>query len=125
MTPAELRVLTTTIAKWLAAITTLFFAFCRFLPSAQPAGYNIVDDAYIQMLHFAFIERLQFGQDIVFTFGPWGFLYGGYHPATHWISVVTWVLLTVVFWWAGWRVVTHFFKNALARWLWMMAVIAL
>jgi hypothetical protein len=77
------------------------------------------------MLHFAFVERLQFGRDIVFTFGPWGFLYAGYHPTTYLISVVAWVVLAVVFWWAAWRVVTHFFKNPLVSWLWLMAVIGL
>jgi hypothetical protein len=77
------------------------------------------------MLHMAFAERLQFGRDIVFTFGPWGFLYGGYHPATYSISVIVWVVLAVVFWWAAWRVVTHFFKNPLVCWLWMMASIGL
>jgi DNA-binding beta-propeller fold protein YncE len=110
---------------WLAATTGLLFALCRFFPSGQPGGYNIVDDAWIQMLHFAFAERLQFGRDIVFTFGPWGFLYGGYHPATHWISVVTWIVLAIVFWWAAWRVITHFCKNPLVCWLWLFAVIGL
>jgi hypothetical protein len=77
------------------------------------------------MLHTAFAERLQFGRDIVFTCGPWGFLHGGYHPATYLISVVVWAVLAAVFWWAAWRVVTHFFENPLVCWLWMMAVIAL
>jgi hypothetical protein len=125
MTLAELRALTNTLAKWLAATTTLVFAISRFLPSGRPGGPNIVDDAWIQMLHMAFAERLQFGRDIVFTFGPWGFLYGGYHPATHWISVVAWAVLALVFWWAAWRVVTHFFKNPLVCWLWLLAVIGL
>jgi NHL repeat len=125
MTFAELGALTKTLAKWLAATTSLFFGFSRFLPSGRPGGYNIVDDAWIQMLHMAFAERLQFGRDIVFTFGPWGFLYGGYHPATYLISVVVWAVLAAVFWWAAWRVVTHFCKNPLVAWLWMMAFIGL
>src|SRR5262245_37526681 len=125
MTSADLRVFTSTLLKWLAAITRLLFAFCRFLPSGQPGGYNLVDDAYIQMLHFAFAERLQFGRDIVFTFGPWGFLYCGYHPATYLVSVIVWAVLAAVFWWAAWRIVTHFFRNPLTCWLWMMAVIGL
>ena len=125
MTFADLGALAKTLAKWLAATTSLIFAFSRFLPSGRPGGYNIVDDAWIQMLHMAFVERLQFGRDIVFTFGPWGFLYGGYHPATHWISVFVWAVLATVFWWAAWRVVTHFFKNPLVSWFWMMAVIGL
>jgi len=125
MTLAQLRAVIETLAKWLAATTSLLFAVSQFLPSGRPGGYNIVDDAWIQMLHFAFVERLQFGRDIVYTFGPWGFLYAGYHPTTYLISVVVWVVLAVVFWWAAWRVVTHFFKNPLVSWLWLMAVIGL
>jgi len=69
MTLAQLRALTKSLATWLAAITTLLFAVCRFMPSFRPGGYSIYEDAWIQMLHTAFAERLQFGQDIVFTFG--------------------------------------------------------
>jgi hypothetical protein len=46
------------------------------------------------MLHTAFAERLQFGRDVVFTFGAWGFLYGGYHPATYSIPVFVWELFS-------------------------------
>jgi hypothetical protein len=125
MTMTELRPVAKNVIKWLVAITTLLFAFSRFLPSRQPGGYNVVDDGWIQMLHEAFAERMQFGRDIVFTFGPWGFLYGGYHPATYSISVAAWIVLAAVFWWAAWRIVTHFSKNPLLCWLWLLAVIAL
>src|SRR4029077_7344267 len=125
MTLAELRAFTKTLATWLAATTSLLFALSRFLPSGQPGGYGDADDSWIQMLHMAFAERLQFGRDIVFTFGPWGFLYGGAHPATHWISVVVWTVLAAVFWCAAWRVIPHFSRNLLVTWLWMMAVIGL
>jgi len=125
MTLAQLRAVIETLGKWLAATTSLLFAVSRFLPSGQPGGYSIVENSWIQMFQMAFAKRLQFGRDIVFTFGPWGFLFGGYHPATYLISVVVWVVLAVVFWWAAWRVVTHFFKNPLVSWLWMMAVIGL
>jgi hypothetical protein len=124
VTFAELRTLTKTLAKWLAAATSLLFAFSRFLPSGR-GGNNFVDDSWIQMLHMAFAERLQFGRDIVFTFGPWGFLYGGYHTATHSISVVVWAVLAIVFWWAAWRVATHFFKSPLVSWLWLLVFIGL
>jgi hypothetical protein len=125
MTLGQVRALTKSLATWLAATTSLLFAVSRFLPSGRLGGYSTVEDSWIQMLHMAFAERLQFGRDIVFTFGPWGFLFDGYHPATYLISVVVWVVLAVVFWWAAWRVVTHFFKNPLVSWLWMMVVIGL
>jgi len=123
VTLVDLRALTKTLATWLAAATSLLFAFSRFLPSERPGGYNNIDDLWIQMLHFASVERLQFGRDIVFTFGPWGFLYGGYNPETYLTSFVVWGVLAVVFWWAAWRVITHFCNNPLVCWLWMMALI--
>ncbi len=45
----------------------------RFLsvPAVRtPGGYSFVGDSWIQMLHTAFAERLQFGRDVVFTFAP-------------------------------------------------------
>jgi dolichol-phosphate mannosyltransferase len=33
-------------------------------------------------LHEAFLRGLHFGSDLVFTFGPWGFLLNGFHPRT-------------------------------------------
>ena len=72
MTLPEARAITNSLAKWLAAITSLLFAFSRFLPSGRPSSYGFIETAWIQMLHFAFAKRLQFGQDIVFTLGPWG-----------------------------------------------------
>jgi hypothetical protein len=67
MTP-QLRALTKTLATWLAAITPSSSPSAS-LPSFRPGGYSIYEDAWIQMLHTAFAERLQFGQDILFTFG--------------------------------------------------------
>jgi hypothetical protein len=126
MTLAQVRALTKTLATWVAAITSLIFTFSRFLPTGRGVGrYRIFDDPWIQMLHTAFAERLQFGRDIVFTCGPWGFLYSGYHPATYLVSVDVWAVLAAVFWWAAWRVVTHYFENPLVCLLWIMAVIAL
>lgn len=114
-----------TLAKWFAATTSFLFVLSRFLPSGTPRRYSVVEDSWTEILHMAFAQRLQFGRDIVFTFGPWGFLYGGWHSATHSISIIVWAVLSIVFWWAAWRVATHFFKNPLISWLWLLAVISL
>jgi len=95
VTLVDLRALTKTLATWLAAATSLVFAFSRFLPSGRLGGYSFVDDSWIQMLHTAFAEGLEFGRDIVFTFAPWGFLYGGYRPATYSISAFVWAFLAM------------------------------
>ena len=112
------------LLHWLAGASTLVYVCSRFVPCAPPIYHGEIEDSFIQYLHTAFIERLQFGRDFVFNFGPWGFLYGGYHPATHWVSVIVWLGLALVFWWAGWRVARHFSRNELAAWLWLMAFAA-
>jgi hypothetical protein len=78
----DVRVLTRTRAAWLAAATSIVFVLSRSLPSGRPAGYSIIEYARIQALHMAFAERLQSGRDVLFAFGAWGFLYGGFYPAS-------------------------------------------
>src|SRR2546425_2779634 len=67
---------------WLLGATALLYVLSRFLPCAPQKHYGIIDDSWVQVLHTAFQQHWQFGCDIVFTFGPWGFLYGGFFPAT-------------------------------------------
>jgi hypothetical protein len=112
------------LALWLAGGSSFLYVCSRFVPCAPPSFHGEIEDSFIQFLHTAFLERVQFGRDFVFNFGPWGFLYGGYHPATHLISVIAWLGLSLVFWWTGWRVARHFSKNELAAWLWLMAFAA-
>ena len=42
MTLAELRAPTKTLAKWLAATTSLVFAFSRFLPTGHPGATTVL-----------------------------------------------------------------------------------
>ena len=111
--------------RWLADASTLVYVCSRLVPCAPPSHHGEIEDSYIQFLHTAFAGRLPFGRDIVWTFGPWGFLYGGYYPATHWVSVVVWLGLSVIFWWTARRVARHFSRNELAAWLWLMAFAAI
>jgi hypothetical protein len=105
--------------RWLAASSALIYALVQFFPSAT-ASASTIDDSWLQTLHVAFEQRWQFGRDIVFTFGPFGFLCGGYYPPTFLISAAVWTMLALVFWWAGWRVANHFSSNRLIAWLWFM-----
>lgn len=81
--------------------------------------------SWLQTLHFAFAERWQFGQNLIFTFGPWGFLCGGYYPPTFLISALTWVTLAFVFWLSLWKLSRHFWKSELWAWVWMMGCIGI
>ncbi len=102
----------------------LLYLFSRFLPVSPPVHYGEIEDSFIQFLHTAFVERLQFGTDVVYTYGPWGFLYAGYVPATHAVALCVWIGLSLVLFWAGWRTTRHFSKNMLVAWIWLMCFVA-
>ena len=121
---SELRIGWKVLLPWLAGFGTLVYVCSRFVPWAPPSRHGEIEDSYIQFLHTAFVERLQFGRDVVLTFGPWGFLYGGYHPATHLVSVIAWLGLSVVFCWSGWLAARHFARSGMAAWLWLMVFAA-
>ena len=108
--------------QWLAASTALVYALVQFFPSA-PAPAVTIDGSWIQALHVGFENNWQFGRDIVFTYGPWGFLCSGYYPPTFATSMVVWAVLAIVFWWAGWRVACHFSNNMIFSWLWLVSFI--
>ena len=111
-----------TAVHWLAGATALIYVFSRFLPGLMLFHYSNsdLDFSWEQTLHRAFEQHWQSGRDIVFTYGPWGFLSGGYYPPTFTISVIVWMILSVVFWRAGWRVAGHFSNNRLFSWCWLM-----
>jgi hypothetical protein len=112
------------LPQWVAGASSLIYVLDYFVPWKPPEYYGSIEDSWMLALHAAFQERLQFGSDLVFPFGPWGFLYGGYYPATHYVAALTWSVLAVVFWWVAWRTARFLFANEWVAWLWLMAVIA-
>ena len=109
------------IVRWLSGASTLLFTWYQFVPWGAVTTDQNLEDSWIQVQHLAFLQHLQFGRDIVFTFGPWGFLfYGGYYPATYPVSLVAWLVLSVVFWWAACRVARSAFENEFISWVWLM-----
>jgi hypothetical protein len=107
------------VLHWLAGSAALVYVFSRFLPCSPKFQHPPLDTSWEQALHVAFEQHLQFGRDIVFTCGPWGFLYEGYYPPTFAISVVVWTFLSLVFLWAGWRMARHLSDNQLFSWCWL------
>jgi hypothetical protein len=106
----------------------LLYVFSRLIPCHPVDDYAcsiLVDNAWAQVMQVAFAQHMQFGRDIVFTYGPWGFLARGYYPATWLISVLAWLALSLVFICAGWRVTRYFTKNHVIAWLWLVAFAAM
>jgi hypothetical protein len=76
---------------WVTAISSLLYVLSRFLPCTFPSQYAVherIDDAWAQALHLAFVNHRQFGREVVFSYGPWGFLSRGYSPETHGIAML-------------------------------------
>jgi hypothetical protein len=74
-----------------AILVGLVFLCVPWSPWMPSAG---LDASWVFVLHHAFAEGWQWGKDIVFTFGPLGFMYAGmYHPATYPIMLLGQLIL--------------------------------
>lgn len=115
------------VIRLLIGAGVILYVFSRFIPCELVYDYQVInglDNGWIQGLHVAFAAHMQFGRDIVFTYGPWGFLAGGYYPPTFPVSVMAWGILALIFLCAGWRLARHFSDNRLVAWLWLVGFTA-
>ena len=80
-------------------VLTLLWTLVVLLP-LQPWPFSVaLDAAYPMALAEAFARGLRFGRDVVFTFGPFGFLFQPYyHPQTRCIQLAAWTLFAIAFW---------------------------
>jgi hypothetical protein len=115
------------LVRLLLAAGVIVYVFSRFIPCVAMSDYVMVDGidiSWTQALHRAFAAHWQFGTDLVFTYGPWGFLGRGYYPPTYRVAVATWTFFSLVFLCAGWRLARHFSENRLAAGLWLVSFTA-
>lgn len=82
--------------RWLAWVTALlaFLLLFRCGSSPDPAS---LDMSWMLVLAWAFDKRMQWGSDIIFTYGPLGFLnpLASYFPSTYEIYFVGQILLSL------------------------------
>ncbi|MDC8011097.1 hypothetical protein [Tahibacter soli] len=74
---------------WFIAFPLLFLLWCRF--GAPPLTTDDLDPSWTSVLGYAFRHGMRWGHDIVFTYGPLGFL----HPGAS-----RWGPLADVYWWS-------------------------
>ena len=116
------------LARLLFGALVVLYVFSRFIPCTPASDYPMVDrleNSWTQALHLAFVHQLQSGTEIIFTYGPWGFLARGYHPQTYSVAVIAWIILSVIFLCAGWRVAKFFSANVFLAGLWLVGFAAL
>jgi hypothetical protein len=85
----------------------LFFLFSTLLGALvfMPFGVHVVDfepDLSLRMMfHEAFARRLQYGHEVIYTYGPWSILEGGYDPRTSAIVFTVTLFFALVFGWTA------------------------
>jgi hypothetical protein len=68
-----------------AVLSVVLVPWQPFMPASG------LDPSWKSVIEWAFLEDKRFGRDIVFTFGPLGFLYGGqYHPSLYPLQLLFW-----------------------------------
>src|SRR5690349_5730933 len=70
--------------------------FLAILPLPPGVAQEGLDASWVQALHVAVEQRLAFGTDIVFTYGPLGFVHARmYWPGLFVVTCAFWALLGV------------------------------
>lgn len=66
-----------------------------------------LDSSWIYVLHDSFINGRQFGNEIIWHYGPLGFLFGKfYHPETYLYLILFYLIFSVIFCWAVFEFIT-------------------
>jgi hypothetical protein len=85
-----------------------------------------LDDSWMLALNWAFANHLQFGRDIVFTFGPWGFLNTRcYYPQTFGLMLAGWAFFALIFWRVNWIIARRHLANPAIAFLWLIATVGI
>ncbi|MBY0274539.1 hypothetical protein K2Z84_04290 [Candidatus Binatia bacterium] len=108
----------------LAATASLIYVLSCFVRATTAIDYGPLDSSWLQTLHLAFVQGLQFGRDVIIVLGPWGFLFGGHHPATTTLSALVWGALAVAFWAGTWRLARHLSARLSVTFAWTLAFTA-
>ena len=82
---------------------SLLYVLLAFVPWAPERWQQISAPSWALNLHLAFLQGAAFGKDVVFTFGPWGFAFYGYHPNTYGWLLLFWACLSTAFWLCAWN----------------------
>lgn len=112
---------------WLTGALTLFLALWTVVPwrpASVPADPPYVDASWMVVLHLAFLDGLTWGEDIVFTYGPWGFVATRtYVPGTFGWLLIWWVAFAASISYAAFAVALATIRSSLWAALWIMALV--
>ncbi len=91
--------------QWLGLAIFTFYVLTVFVPWAPRSWRPPCNNSWALILHDAFVKNAAFGSDVVFTFGPYGFIYFGSTPQTYFLTLAGWLVLSLGFVFAVWEIV--------------------
>lgn len=94
-TPDPTKTQSASAADWTARIL-VFLLFAVTILAAPLSPSNELDASWRMVLSKCFKDGLQFGVDVVFTYGPLGFLMGKTYCGIHYYSLLAWQVVQAV-----------------------------
>ena len=95
----------------LLIVGCLLLGYCLLtLLPWQPVGYGYdLDESWASAVHVAFRDKIQFGKDFIYTYGPYGFLRVAryYFPETYGYGVGFSILIAIAAWAGFFRLIRH------------------
>lgn len=111
--------------EWLVrGLIPLAYTLIVYVPYQPLKVDGGLHGSYAMALHAAFLDARTFGRDVVFTFGPWGFVSLGYHPETYRWVVATWACLAGVLCWSALHLAERATFGRVGAALWLLAIVA-
>lgn len=107
---------------WALLLAYTLHVFVAWAISFAPSE---LESSWYMVLQWAFLKRADFGNEIIFTYGPLGFLFQGFHPRTFVWIVLTWMSLGAVWFATLYKLGRRLNAPAWATWIVMAGVTAL
>jgi hypothetical protein len=85
------------VCWWIAVCLLFVFCLLAFTPGNVPSPKDELDASWVVVLNWAHVHHSEFGSQIVYTFGPWGFAAEGGSPDTYKDVFAAWLLITAAF----------------------------
>ncbi|MBI4851623.1 MAG: hypothetical protein HY819_07500 [Acidobacteria bacterium] len=111
---------------WLTIGILSLFAILGLIAFGEKPTFALLEYSWELVLHYAFETNKDLGKDIIFTFGPYGFLYfRHYYPSTYPFTLIAWLWFSIVFWWISLSISYRLIKNPLISIIWLASLIFL
>jgi len=108
----------------LAALTALY-ALSVLVPWNPNTSFSArpLDAGWIYAMHLGWLDGRDFGRELTFTYGPYGFIHMGYLPGTYvWVLVIKSAIALSV-WFAIWTCARRHTAKAWAAALWTFSLV--